>query len=151
MRAACSCLLGLQLLEIGNFDVLDDGEEFLFAVLVGVPLPGDPDADLAGNVADAGSPHHSVKEGVDVHVLQGQTNMRNTEVLSKKKTWRVHQWKTGNRKSAYLGVHLLLSESADVPDSTGSSLFELDSLESLVEVQSVVTARGLKFFFHHLN
>ena len=52
----------------------------------------------------------------------------------------------------YLGVHLLGSESADVPDGTGGSLLELDALESLVEVKRVVAAGRLQFrLFSHLN
>ena len=52
----------------------------------------------------------------------------------------------------YLDVHLLSGESSDVADGTGSSTLELDSLESLVHVQSVVSASRLQLslsFLHH--
>ena len=48
----------------------------------------------------------------------------------------------------YLGVHLFLSELSDRLDSFWGSLLELDSLESLVHVESVVTAGWLKSFSH---
>ena len=48
----------------------------------------------------------------------------------------------------YLGVHLLLSELSDSLDGLGGSLLELDALESLVHVESVVTASWLKSFSH---
>ena len=57
-----------------------------------------------------------------------------------------------NERSAYLGGHLLLGEPADVPDCARRSLLELDSLESLVEVQRVVAARWLHLaLLYHLN
>ena len=43
----------------------------------------------------------------------------------------------------YLNAHLTLCESFDVSNGTWSSLLELDSLESLVHVERVVTARWL--------
>ena len=46
----------------------------------------------------------------------------------------------------YLDKHLFLCKSLDVSDSAGSSLLELDSLESLVEVEGVVEAGRLHFF-----
>ena len=55
-----------------------------------------------------------------------------------------------DRSQTYLGVHLLLSESADVSNGAGSSLLELDSLESLVHVERVVTAGWLQLsLFSH--
>ena len=48
----------------------------------------------------------------------------------------------------YLCVHLLLSELSDSLDGLGGSLLELDSLESLVHVECVVTAGWLKSFSH---
>ena len=48
----------------------------------------------------------------------------------------------------YLGVHLFLSELSDRLDSFWGSLLELDSLESLVHVESVVTAGWLKSLSH---
>ena len=58
--------------------------------------------------------------------------------------------------STYLGEHLLSSESLDVSNGTGSSLLELNTLQSLVQVERVVTAcslhlRLLSSFFYHLN
>ena len=44
---------------------------------------------------------------------------------------------------AYIGVHNLSGEFLDESDALGGSLLELDALESLVEVESVVSARGL--------
>lgn len=60
------------------------------------------------------------------------------------------------RKNTYLGEHLGSSESLDVSNRTRSSLLELDVLESLVEVQCVVTAARLHLrlfshVFYHLN
>ena len=48
----------------------------------------------------------------------------------------------------YLCVHLFLSELSDRLDSFWGSLLELDSLESLVHVESVVTAGWLKSLSH---
>ena len=49
-------------------------------------------------------------------------------------------------------MHLLRGESADVPDSAWGSFLELDSLQSLVQVERVVTARWLQLsLFSHLN
>ena len=48
----------------------------------------------------------------------------------------------------YRSVHLLLSELSDRLDCLGGSLLELDSLESLVHVECVVTAGWLKSFSH---
>ena len=48
----------------------------------------------------------------------------------------------------YLGVHLFLSELSDRLDSLWGSLLELDSLKSLVHIESVVTASWLKSFSH---
>ena len=45
--------------------------------------------------------------------------------------------------TTYLCEHLRLSKSLDVADSTGCASLELDSLQALVHVQRVVTARGL--------
>ena len=44
----------------------------------------------------------------------------------------------------YLGEHLLLSELPDELDGLGSSLLELDALESLVHVEGVVAASWLQ-------
>ena len=52
----------------------------------------------------------------------------------------------------YLGEHLLLSELSDRLDCLGGSLLELDALESLVHVESVVAASWLEIgFLSHLN
>ena len=48
--------------------------------------------------------------------------------------------------SAYLSEHLLLSESLDVSDGSGSSLLELNALKSLVHVKSVISASWLHLF-----
>ena len=48
----------------------------------------------------------------------------------------------------YLCEHLLLSKLPDSLDGFGSSLLELDALESLVHVESVVTARWLHVLAH---
>ena len=47
---------------------------------------------------------------------------------------------------AYLGEHNFVSEFLDHSDASGCSLLELDALESLVEVESVISASSLKFF-----
>ena len=49
-----------------------------------------------------------------------------------------------------LGEHLLGGESLDVADATRGSLFELDAVEHLVDVQGVVAAGGLHFSLSHL-
>ena len=51
----------------------------------------------------------------------------------------------------YLGEHLLLGELANVLDGLGGSLLELNSLESLVQVERVIAARWLhlSLFSHH--
>ena len=52
----------------------------------------------------------------------------------------------------YLGEHLLLSKLSDKFYRFGCSFLELDALESLVHVESVVTARWLEVcFLAHLN
>ena len=43
----------------------------------------------------------------------------------------------------YFGVHLSLGELPDDLDSLGSSQLELNALESLVQVKSIVAARWL--------
>ena len=48
----------------------------------------------------------------------------------------------------YLREHLLLSKLPDGFDGLGSSLLELDALESLVHVESVVTAGWLHVLAH---
>lgn len=51
----------------------------------------------------------------------------------------------------YASVHLFLGELADVLDGLGGALLELDALQSLVQVQSVVAASWLQFgFLYHL-
>ena len=47
--------------------------------------------------------------------------------------------------SNILGVHLLLGESLHLSDSSGGSLLEGDTLESLVHVESVVSGNRLHF------
>ena len=44
-------------------------------------------------------------------------------------------------------MHLLHSELSDVLDGLGGALLELDALQSLVQVQSVVAASWLQFGF----
>ena len=52
----------------------------------------------------------------------------------------------------YLGEHLGLSELPDLADSSGSSLLELDFVESLVEIDGVVSGHGLDLLlFSFLN
>ena len=48
----------------------------------------------------------------------------------------------------YLCEHLLLSKLPDSLDGLGSSLLELNALESLVHVESVVTAGWLHVLSH---
>ena len=43
---------------------------------------------------------------------------------------------------SYLGEHLSLGEFPDLSESAGSSLLELDLVESLVEVHGVVSGHG---------
>ena len=43
------------------------------------------------------------------------------------------------RNVTYLGVHLLSGESLALSDGTGRSLLERNTLESLVQVQSVIS------------
>lgn len=51
----------------------------------------------------------------------------------------------------YLGEHFLHGELADVLDSHGGSLLELDALEALVHVEGVIAARRLHLgFLDHL-
>ena len=62
---------------------------------------------------------------------------------------------TNTWDETYLGEHLLGRESLDVSNGAGSSLLELNSLQALVQIDSVVAARGLHLllssFFYHLN
>ena len=51
-----------------------------------------------------------------------------------------------SKKVSYLGEHLLGGKSFDVSDSSGCSLFELDSLEYLMHVKSVISAGRLHLF-----
>ena len=52
----------------------------------------------------------------------------------------------------YLGEHLLLSKLSDKLDCLWGSLLELNALESLVHVESVVAARWLQVgLLSHLN
>ena len=69
----CSRLLGLQLLERVNLDVLDKGEEFLARLLVLVALPRDSDTHLLGDVPDASGPDHAVELRVDADLLLDET------------------------------------------------------------------------------
>ncbi len=48
---------------------------------------------------------------------------------------------------SYLSEHLSHGELSDLSDSSGSSLLELDTVESLVEVDSVISGNGLDFLF----
>ena len=48
-----------------------------------------------------------------------------------------------------LGVHLLGGKALDVTDATWGSLLELDTVEQLVDVDSVVAASWLQFFLYH--
>ena len=48
-------------------------------------------------------------------------------------------------------MHLLSGESTDIPDGTRSSLLELDALESLMHVKSVVPAGRLHLCLPHLT
>ena len=63
--------------------------------------------------------------------------------------------KTKSKSGTYRSEHLFLGETFDVSNASGCSLFELDTLESLVEVESVVSASGLHLFslsvFRHLK
>ena len=47
----------------------------------------------------------------------------------------------------YLSVHLLGGEPLDVSDRAGCALLELNSLESLMQMKSVIAASGLHFLF----
>jgi hypothetical protein len=60
IEARRSSLLGLQLFERVNLDVLDKGEEFLAGLLVIVALPGNSNTHLPGDVPDASGPDHAV-------------------------------------------------------------------------------------------
>merc|ERR1719409_206390 len=112
-RRSCLSLLGSEIMEIFNFEVLDNSVELFLGILILVSAAGDSDADSAGDVSDTVDPDSSVETVIDSHIL---------------------------------GEHLLLGETFDVSNATGSSLLELDTLESLVEVESVVSASGLHFF-----
>ncbi len=46
---------------------------------------------------------------------------------------------------SYLGEHLSLGEFPDLSESAGSSLLELDLVESLVEIDGVISGGGLDF------
>jgi len=45
--------------------------------------------------------------------------------------------------ASYLGEHLSLSKLLDLSDGAGSSLLELDFVESLVEIDGVISGDGL--------
>jgi hypothetical protein len=47
------------------------------------------------------------------------------------------------QRITYLSEHLSLSELSDLSDGSGSSLLELDFVESLVKIDGVVTGDGL--------
>ena len=49
--------------------------------------------------------------------------------------------------SHILSVHLLGGEPLDVSDRAGCALLELNSLESLMQMKSVIAASGLHFLF----
>ena len=57
------------MVELVNFDELNETVELLLGVLVFVSLPGDSDSDLAGHVSDAVHPDVSVELGVHTDVL----------------------------------------------------------------------------------
>ena len=50
-----------------------------------------------------------------------------------------------------LGIHFFLGESFDVSNGAWSSLFELDTLKSLVQVKSVIAAGRLHLCLSHLT
>lgn len=52
---------------------------------------------------------------------------------------------SGSRMLSYLGEHLSCCEFPDLSKSAGSSLLELDLVESLVEVDGEISGNGLDF------
>lgn len=105
--------LGSEVVEVFNFEVLNDGVEFLLGILILVSATIDSNTNSAGDVSNTVHPDGSVETVVDSHVL---------------------------------GVHFFGGETFDVSDTTGSSFLELDSMESLVKMKSVISASGLHFF-----
>ena len=141
-------LLGLETLEGAHIDVLHQAVELLLRLVVLVSLSRDSHAHLARHVPDALLPDVPVKSGLNADILArkasvshaGGANMAAVcaDVLTL-------------LPATYLGVHLLGGETLDVADGTRSSLLELNALESLVQVEGVVAARGLQLsFLSHL-
>jgi len=102
--------------------VLNKGVELLLGVLILVLLSADSHADLSGHVSNTRAPHKSVQAGINADVL-------NTFIL--------------DRRFSYLGEHLSLCEFPDLSEGSGSSLLELDFVESLVEIDGVISGHGL--------
>ena len=74
----CSCFLGLEAVKRVDLDVLDEGVELVFGILVFVSLSGDSDADFAGDVSDTIDPDESVEASVNTdvfgeHLFGGET------------------------------------------------------------------------------
>ena len=146
-----SCLLGLEALEGVDLEVLDKGVELLLGVLILVLLSADSHTDLAGHITDALAPHESVQAGVHTNVLLQSGGIR--YIFRKEVSFFLHgsvalrrERQTGSRMlSSYLGEHLSLGEFPDLSESAGGSLLELDLVESLVEVDGVVSGHRLHF------
>ena len=62
-------LLGSEIVEFVNFEVLDNGVEFLLGILILVSAASDSHADSSGDVSDTVDPDGSVETVIDSHVL----------------------------------------------------------------------------------
>ena len=122
-------LLSLEADKRLNVEELNSAVELLSGILSVVLSSSDSDSNHARDVPDALGPKEPVEFGVNSNIL----------IMS-------------NTPKTYLSVHLLLSESLAGSNSSWCSLFESNTLESLMHVKSVVSSDGLQFlgFFDHL-
>ena len=80
-RRSCLSLLGSEIVEIVNFEVLDNSVELFLGILILVSAAGNSDADSAGDVSDTVDPDSSVETVIDSHILYGTISflLKNSE------------------------------------------------------------------------
>ena len=148
--------------------MLNERVEVFLGILIFVSFADNSDTESTGDVSNSVNPDSSVKSVIDSYVLlNGKISTFcsiyegiNREIICQQispsdSMSAFDASKTKSISGTYLGEHFFGSETFDVSDATGSSLLELDALESLVKVESVVSASGLHFFslsvFSHLK
>ena len=102
--------------------MLHQAVELLLGVLVLVLLPAHSYTHLPWHVPNSSAPQETIQASVDPHILK---------------------W---SRDGCYLGEHFLLGELPDFPDGSGSSPLELDGVQTLMEVDRVVSGDWLQLF-----